>query len=188
MKTITFSRMKSFISMIIVSCLFTACHHLKKRQDQINRIEIATGGCLRGCPVIGISIDSTLRLKYYGGYKAKLQGYYSGFVTQGFWDTLNVKLKQINFKKLDTSKYYELDGEVDEVIFYWDKQKRHIFKSVDDDPDAVSHVLIWIADSYKHIQLQKSNDTLKFETTYQFMMPPKPKLVQIKFPPPKKIK
>jgi len=129
---------------------------------------------------------STLAFKYYGGYKAKLQGYYSGVVTRGFWDTLNIKLKEIKFKKLDTSKDYPLDGEVAETIFYWGKQKRHIFKSIDDDPDSVSHVLIWIINSYKNIELNKLKDSVNFETRYQYMMPPKPSLHQIIFPSSKK--
>jgi hypothetical protein len=176
---------------LICGCMLIGCHNPLRRKDQINRIEIATGGCLHGCPVIGLRIDSALKLIYYGGYKAKLQGYYSGFVTQGFWDTLNVKIKQINYKKLDTVNDLGLDGQDAEVIFYWNKQKRHIFKSIYEDPDSISHVLIWITDSYKHFQLQKSNDTPKFETTYQFMRPPsppKPKLDQVTFPPPKKRK
>jgi hypothetical protein len=178
--------MRLIFLLLIGGCLLDACHKPISKKNEINKIEIATGGCLRRCPVIGIIIDSTLSLKYYGGYKAKLQGYYSGIVTQGFWDTLNMKLKHINFKKLDTTDYLPLDGEDAEVIFYWNKQKRHIFKSIDDDPDSISHVLIWIANSYKHIELHKLENSVHFETTYQFIQPPKPKLDQIRFPPPKK--
>jgi len=166
--------------------LFTACNRPASTKYEINKIEIATGGCLRGCPVVGEIIDSTLTFKYYGGYKAKLQGYYEGKVSQGFWDTLNLKIKQISFKKLDTSKYMEVDGEAAEAIFYWNNHKRHVFKSIYNDPDAVSHVLIWIINSYKTIELHKLKDSVSFETGYQFMLPPRPKSDQVKFPPPKK--
>jgi len=178
--------MKLIFLSLIGSCFLVACHKPVKRKNQINKIEIATGGCLRGCPAIGIRIDSSLTYIYYGGWKAKLQGYYAGTVTQGFWDTLNMKLKHINFKNLDTSKYLPIDGEPAEVIFYWNKQKRHIFKSIDDDPDSVSHTLIWIANSYKHVELHKLQDSVRFETNYHFMRPPKPKIDQVKFPPPMK--
>jgi len=170
-------------------CLFAACRNPAKRKDQINRIDIADGGCMKGCPAIGISIDTSLTLKYYGGYKAKLQGYYEGKITQGLWDTLNLKLTHINYKKLDTATYYGMDGETAEVIFYWNKQKRHITREIYEDPDSVSHVLIWIVNSYKQVKLHKLTDTVKLETKYQFMMPPRPprpKLDQVKFPPPRK--
>jgi hypothetical protein len=190
MKITNLQLMKPISIILICGCMLAACHRPLKRKDQINRIEIADGGCMTGCPVFGIRIDSTLALKYYGGYKAKLRGYYSGRVTQGFWDTLNTKLEQIKFKGLETNNFGELDGHSAEIVVYWNKQKRHFMRSIYEDPDSISHILIWIADSYKHIQLKKSNDTLKFETTYQFMMPPSPKskLDQVKFPPPKKIR
>lgn len=175
-----------FICALVLICFLAGCFQPTKKEDNINKIEIATSGCLRGCPVIGISIDSSLAFRYYGGYKAKLQGYYSGVVTRGFWNTLNIKLKKISFKTLDTSKDYPIDGEVAEAIFYWNNQKRHIFKSIDADPDSVSHVLIWIINSYKNIELNKLKDSGKFETRYQYMMPPKPNLHQIIFPPPKR--
>jgi hypothetical protein len=181
--------MKFIQFLLICCCLFAACRNPTKRKDQIKRIDIADGGCMKGCPAVGISIDSSLTLKYYGGYKAKFQGYYAGKVTQGFWDSLNTKLEQIRFKKLDTSSFAELDGQSAEVAVYWNKQKRHFIRSIYEDPDSVSHVLIWIINSYKQVKLHKLTDTVKFETRYQFIMPPqppKPKLDQVKFPPPKK--
>lgn len=171
--------------MLFGVCLFAACNSPVAKKYEINKIEIATGGCLRGCPVIGEIIDSSLAFTYYGGYKAKFQGYYEGKVTQAFWDTLNLKLKQINFKKLDTSATLPLDGESAEVVFYWGNHKRHVFKSIYDDPDSVSHLLIWIVNSYKRMELHKLSGIVLFETTFQFMTPPKPKRDNVKFPPPK---
>lgn len=182
-------QIKPIAIILICGCMLVACHSPLKRKNQINRIDIADGGCMKGCPAVGISIDTSLTLKYYGGYKAKLQGYYSGKVTQGFWDSLNIKLEQIRFKKLDTSNFAELDGQSAEVAVYWNKQKRHFTRSIFEDPDSVSHVLIWIINSYKQVKLHKLTDTVKFETRYQFIMPPRPpkyKLDQVKFPPPKK--
>ena len=167
-------------------CVWISCRLPGKPKDQIKSIEIATDGCLAGCPVIAIRIDSSLTLKYHGGFNAVPKGFYSGVVTQGFWDTLNVKLKQINFKKLDTAQYYSIDGEVAEAIFYWDSHKRHIFKSIYENPDSVSSVLIWIINSYKHIDPHKLKDSVKFETTYQNMQPPILIEDHVLFPPPKK--
>lgn len=134
-------------------CLLTSCNSPFSKKYEINKIEIATGGCLRGCPVVGEIIDSSLCLKFYGGYEAKLQGGYEGKVTQGFWDTLNSKLKRINLKALDSSEPgLPLDGEPAEVIFYSGNHKRHIFKSIYKDPDSVYHLLIWILNSYKRLE------------------------------------
>jgi hypothetical protein len=73
---------------------------------------------------VGLIIDSTLNMQYYGGYKAALQGYYYGKVTPGFWDTLNIQLRQINFKKLDTAyRSLPIDGEPLEAIFIGDRIK-----------------------------------------------------------------
>jgi Domain of unknown function (DUF6438) len=161
-----------------------SCHKPVHPKDQIRSIEIATSGCLRNCPVVAVRIDSSLVFKYHGGYKAKLKGYYSGTISQGFWDTLNVKLKQINFKKLDTTPYYGLDGEQSEVIFYWESHKKHISKSIDDTPDEVSNVLTWVLNSYKHIPLYKTKDTIGFESRFINIRPPLLKKDSVKFPPP----
>jgi len=173
---------------MFTAVIFAACNTPTKSNNEINKIEIATGGCLRGCPVVGLIIDSTLNMHYYGGYKAKLKGYYYGKVTLAFWDTLNIKLKQINFKKLDTSRISWIDGENAETIFYWGTKKRHVFKSIDGNTDAAATVFTWIINSYKRVELQKLNNTVKFETTFQYMQPPTPRSPadQALFPPPKK--
>jgi hypothetical protein len=186
MKITPVNLLKSIFAVVVGSFILSACLKTIRPKDQIQRIEIATSGCLKGCPVIGIQIDSLLTFRYYGGYKAKLQGFYSGVVTQGFWDTLNFKLKQINFKQLDTAQYYGIDGEVAEVIFYWGDQKRHIYKPIDGDPDAVSHTLKWVINSYNQVDLHPLKDNIKFETSYQNMKPPIFENDQVKFPPPSK--
>lgn len=176
---------------IYVAIFFFACDKRWKNNYEINKIEIGAWGCMHGCPAVGLIIDSTLNLEYYGGYKAKLQGYYNGKVTQGFWDTLNLKLRQINFKKLDTSfNQLPLDAESAEAVFYWGTKKRHVFILIDDNPDSASSTIRWIINSYKHLSLQKQNKGVKFETTFQYMQPPilKSPAEQVIFPPPKKSK
>ena len=186
MRPITVALSKCFPLLVIGWCLLTSCNKPTINKNSISRIDIATSGCLRGCPVVGLSIDSTLELKYYGGYKARLHGYYEGEVSNGFWDTLNYNLKMIKFNELDTSKDMPIDGEVAEVIFYWNGQKRHVYKSIYEDADSVSHILIGVINSYQHIELHKIKDSIKFETIYQYLMPPSPKAYNVVFPPPVK--
>ena len=182
--------MKNHIPLFLIyaAIIFFACNKPQNNNNEINKIEIATSGCLRHCPVVGLIIDSTLNLEYYGGDKAILQGYYHGKVTPGFWDTLNIKLKQINFKKLDTSRQLIVDGEQAEAIFYWGTNKRHVFVSIEENTDSAARVFTWIINSYKRVELQKLNDSVKFETTFQYRQPPSPPSPTdgVLFPPPKK--
>jgi hypothetical protein len=175
---------KLIILMSTISFILISCHKPIHPKDQIRSIEIETGGGIKRYPVVAIRIDSLLTFKYHGGDNAKLQGYYSGTVSQGFWDTLNIKLKQINFKKLDTTPYDMLDEERVEAIFYWESHKRHITKPIVNNPDSVSDALIWIANSYKNVSLHKTKDTTAFETPFRTQ--PRPAKINIKFPPPAK--
>jgi len=178
------------ILFIYVAIILFACNKPHNSNNVINKIEIATGGCLRNCPVVGLIIDSTLNMQYYGGYKATLQGYYHGTVTPGYWDTLNIKLKQINFKTLDTINGLPLDGESAEAIFYWGANKRHVFVPIDSNTAPAAGVFTWIMNSYKRTDLQKMGNNAQFETTFQFIKPPSPPLPadRVLFPPPKKNK
>jgi hypothetical protein len=178
----------SILPLLFILLLLTSCHKTCAKKDFITKIEVAKGGCLRGCPITAISIDSTLTYNYFGGYKAKLQGYYTGKVTQGYWDTLNAKLKQVDFKKIDSdARYLPLDGEPGEVICYVGSSKKHFFISIyeDDTTDYKSQLFREIAYSYNHVSLYKMKDSSKFDVIFQHIIPPRPKLDQIKFPPPK---
>jgi len=163
--------------------ILMGCHHPPVPGRQIKSIEIATAGGLSVNPVVAIQIDSSLTLRYYGGRNAKPAGYYTGVVTQGFWDTLNIKLKKIDFKKLDTAQFYGMDEQVAEVAFYWGNHKRHIFKAIDGEPDSVSNTLKWIANSYKQVTLHHLKDSFKFETPFQALNLPIRKYEQVKLPP-----
>ena len=173
---------------LFITVIFVSCKTSRKNNGEINKIEIARGDCLRGCTVVGLIIDSTLNMQYYGGFKATLRGYYHGKVTPGFWDTLNIKLKQINFKKLDTYNHLPVDGEQAEAIFYWGTNKRHVFVSIEKNADSAASVFTWIINSYKCVELQKLNNSVKFETTFQYMQPPSPPSPadRLLFPPLKK--
>ena len=173
------------IAIFVAILLLAACGRSAGNKDDNSKIEIAPGGCLRSCPVVGIKIDSSLKLVYYGGYKAKLQGYYEGKIAQDVWDTLNSKLKHINYRKIDTAEYLSIDGENAEAIFYWGDQKRHIYRSIYENPDSISDALIWIINCYKRAGLQESKYSVKFETKYQNMKPPILINDTVKFPPPK---
>ena len=69
-----------------------------KRDNKINKITFATGGeCWEGgCPYFAFFVDSSLNYNYFGGKGAKLKGYYKGKITQGLWDTINIRFENLD--------------------------------------------------------------------------------------------
>ena len=165
--------------------IFMACNKPIPRKNEITKIDIATSGCFGSCPSIAISIDSSLNYKYYGGRYASLRGYYLGRVTNEFWDSLNIKLENINYKRMDTNYSVAADAPESELIIHYGGQIRHIQTMVFGHPDSIVNVLNWLNYSYKHVKLYRSTDKIKFETTAQ-NEPPKPLVDSVEFPPPVK--
>lgn len=72
--------------------LLSACCTKEHRNNEITKIEIATGGCFGPCQYTALSIDSSLTYKYYGGEilsrtnrpedKFKIEGYYTGKINR----------------------------------------------------------------------------------------------------------
>ena len=185
--------MKYALLLLCVLLSLASCRNALKKplaKGEITKIEIAKGGCLRNCPATVISIDSTLTYNYWGGYKAKLQGFYTGTVTEAYWEALNAQLKNVDFNKLYSADYLPVDGEAAEVMCYWGAVKKHVFVEIfEGASDYKSKDFREIAYSYERVQLHKMRDTVKFAVSIQHIRPPappRPKLDQIKFPPPSK--
>lgn len=161
------------------------CNQPALRHNELSKIEVAVAGGMMKWPAWAVSFDDNLNCYYYGGNKAKLKGYYSGKITSGFWDTLNIKLEQNKFTQLDTSVYWPLDDQAAEAIFYWGKQKRRVFLAADDSLNGKENVLKWIAFSYQHIKLYKMQDSVNFDVKILFSKPEfaRKKIEIIKFPP-----
>jgi hypothetical protein len=135
-----------------------------------------------------------LSYKYYGGETpflsspdgspdGKLKGYYSGKITQSFWDTLNIKLEQIKYKQLDSSYENSVDDQSLEIFIHYDNKVKHIKAQSASLPENVASVFYYIANSYKVIKPKSTKDTFKFESTTQGPLPI-PDIKQVKFPPP----
>ncbi|MEO3403197.1 DUF6438 domain-containing protein [Mucilaginibacter sp. CAU 1740] len=149
-----------------------------KKESEISKIELATGGCLGACQYTATSIDSSLHFKYYGGKfsislpgnkrpEGTYDGYYECFVTRGFWDTLNLKLQAINYKKLRPVYSRSRDDESLELIIHYGDEIKHVSAQSAGLPDSVYMVVRWIEDSYKRIKLTQSKDSLTFEAHIQ---------------------
>jgi hypothetical protein len=136
---------------------------IQKRNNEINRIYFATGGCFGECPVFAMEIDSTLTYKFNGIKYTNKQGFYIGKVTQEFWDTLNIKFERINFKQLDSSYEQTLDDVSTETIIYYGKNRKHIRGQEASLPENVRDVYKWLMESYKTIELKQTTDSSLFD-------------------------
>jgi hypothetical protein len=179
--------MRLHVLFFLIIILFSHCNGHVSKRNAISRIEVAKGGCLRRCPATAISIDSSLTFNYFGGDHARLEGNYTGKVTGGFWDSLNMKLERVNYRYIDTTEYFALDEEQAEVIYYWGGSKRRITLPIDrsDTTDYKSILFRELAYSYDHIKLHKVKENIKFEVKYQYTKEPILKEDTVKFPPPK---
>lgn len=188
--------MKHSLIFLLTIVFLSSCDKHARRKNEITKIEIATGGCFGPCQSTVTSIDSSLDYKYFGGdiyfpltsdtkNNKKLKGYYFAKVSPGFWDTLNIKLEEINYKKLDTSYQHSVDDESLEVFIHYGNNIKHIKAQSASLPDNIAHVFYSIINSYKTIKPKPTSDTFHFESTTH-RPTPMPDIRNVKFPPPTK--
>ena len=188
--------MKYYLIFLLTIVFLSSCDKKTQRKNEITKIEIATGGCFGPCQSTVVSIDSSLGYKYYGGdiyftlspntaNKGKLKGYYSGKVSKGFWDTINIKLEHINYKQLDSSYEHSVDDESLEVFIHYGNKVEHIRAQSASLPRSVADMFYYIINSYKTIKPKPSKDTFNFESTTQRPLSI-PNIREVKFPPPSK--
>jgi hypothetical protein len=165
--------MKTRLLLITLMAILISCKKHVPRNNEITRVEVATGGCFGPCQYTALSIDSSLELKYYGGHllpdrwRKTLQGYYDAKVSRGFWDTLNMKLEHIKYKKLDTARNWVIDSQDFEIIIHYDRGVKHIRFTGDSFPDSVETVFRWIDSSYRTVVLHHIKGPIQFETVVQ---------------------
>jgi hypothetical protein len=187
--------MKSSLIFLLSIAFLSSCDRSVKRKNEITKIEIATGGCFGPCQSTVVSIDSSLNYRYFGGdtyftlplyaVSGKLKGYYSGKISQGFWDTVNIKLEHINYKQLDSSYQHSIDDQSLEVFIHYGNKIKHIKAQSASLPDSIAHVFYYVINSYKSVKPKSTKDTFNFESTTQRPIP-MPNIHMVKFPPPTK--
>ncbi|HRO74643.1 MAG TPA: DUF6438 domain-containing protein [Crocinitomicaceae bacterium] len=156
------------ITTILIVILFIGCEQKNhERNNEITRIVFATGGCYGTCPIQAIDIDSTLNFNYHGVRYTRKKGFYTGVVTKGFWDTLNMKLENINFKELDTTYEYSVDGLSTEIFIYYNNKVKHIHGEYSDLPDSVRIVYDWLLTSIGTFKFKPTQKRLTFPTIIQ---------------------
>lgn len=117
-------------------------HKESSRNNEIKKISFATAGCYGKCPFLAIEIDSNLSYKFYGGNYADKHGFFKGTITQGFWDTLNLKFEQIKYKKLDTLYNASVDDMPIESYITYGQKRKPLHGQEMSIPDTVREVFI----------------------------------------------
>jgi len=169
-----------FLSFFFVA-IFFACQRTSHPINEITKIEFARSGAWSDYGA-AICIDSSLQYNYYGG-KRNDQYYYTGKITQQLWDTINRKIENINLKKARPDDEQKIaDANYYELIIHWKHKKKRFVRIGFVITDSLSRFASWINNSYKNVDLTCVARPIKFETTFQNQ--PKPRVDQIRFPPP----
>lgn len=176
---------RQILTILILTLLIGCDSKNRGRDNEIKRIVFATGGCYGTCPIQAIDIDSTLAFKYYGIEYTDKKGFYTGVVTSGFWDTLNIKLESVNYKQLDTIYDRSADDLSTEIYIYYNDKVKHIYGQSASLPDSFMSVYDWLLKSMTTFKLMQTLDSLTFQTSIQKPLPPSP-IQTLKYIPPTK--
>jgi len=161
--------------------LFLSCIKPKQHKNEIIKVELARSGAWSDHGA-AISVDSSLNYRYCDNNVK--HGYFVGKVKERFWDTLNRKFEKIKYKSLPITDNKNIaDINYFELIIHWKNGKKRVIRAWDIPTDSVLSIFKWLNDSYKNVKLHQVNYPIKFETIFQ-NPPPKPKIDQVKFPPP----
>ena len=174
--------LKLTLSFTILTLFFSCDNNKTRKQNEIQRVVFATGGCFGNCPVQVIDIDSSLIVKYHGIKYTDNTGYFIGNITAEFWDSLNIKLEKANYKQLDSSYEHSVDDLSTEIYIYYNNKVKHIHGQSSSLPDSVMKVYQWLITEIKQFKMKQTEDSLNFPTIMEKPMP----LIQqnIKFIPP----
>ncbi|ANH81046.1 hypothetical protein A8C56_08695 [Niabella ginsenosidivorans] len=156
-----------FLRIILLFLLILGSCNIKKQHslpEEINKITIVTGGCYGECPFLAIAIDKSLNYNYFGGEYTELNGFYTGKVSNEFWDSVSQKLERIQFKQLDSQYINSHDDMNIQVVIQYNDSIKKIRAQSADLLDSVRKILFWLLDSRTKQKLVPSKDTIRFET------------------------
>lgn len=173
-----YTTVKWSLYLVLPVLLLASCRQDAKRKNGITKIELAYDGGSMPRKGIALSMDSSLTYQYYGDEGTRKKGFYRGKISQGFWDTVNMRLEQIRYQTLDTTEKPQIpDAPYFELIIYTRNDTKHLFRHWGAATSPVLDELKWLQNSYQLTELQPVNDSIHFETTLQIPppLPPIPK-------------
>jgi hypothetical protein len=141
----------------------------KTKKIQINKIVFGSGGCFGECPMFALEINSDLEVKYRGVMFVENTGFYRGKVSKEFWNELELKLNNMNFLKYDSAYFNSADSQSSEIYIYYSDNKCKLIQGMRPDiPRSLDKFYSWLTESISKMNLEKTNDSLKFITACQF--------------------
>ena len=173
-------RTKIVIVSVIILAITLGCNSNRGRklvrQNEIIKIIFATGFCSAGeCPSQAIEIDRSLSVKYYGIGNTNKVGFYTGKVSETFWDLLNIKIEESQFKTIDSISYNHPDNMPTEVfIYYGNNEVKHIYGFLSGLPHDLNIAYSWLISSIQKMDLNQTKDSIYFLTKVQKPIPPLP--------------
>lgn len=166
--------------LLISFFILISCNETKKRNNEIKKITLFTGLCYGTCPIQIIEVDSSLTIKYHGEKYAEREGYYKGKITETDWNTINEKFEKIKYKDLDTLYERSIDDPPTYIEIKYGNKVKKIRAQSASLPEEVEKTYYWLIDFCNKTELEKTTDTLVFETEdLIYMYPPPPPLPSV---------
>lgn len=172
------NRMKTTTNILTFVILLTlmACVQTRPDSKGISKVTVAFSGygCESECPFQVFSVDSTLTATFYGGQFADKKGYFKGTISQATWDSIQVRFDKFIVKGIDTTKYRKTDHP-DVEFFVHDGFRKHRTRFNENTGKMTNddlNILYWFINIASRTDLN-ANDSLAFETTLQYSIPPK---------------
>jgi hypothetical protein len=95
-----------------------------------------------------------------------------GKITSAFWDTLNIKFENVNYRQLDSVYQRTIDDHSIDMLIYHNDTVKHIRGQEASFPKIVRITYNWLMTSIKQIELQRVTDSLVFQTIVEKPDPP----------------
>ena len=170
--------MKTIIKVLtfVIVLIFLACRESRPYSKGISKVTVAFSGygCEGECPFQAFSVDNNLNATFFGGQFAGRKGFFKGKVSQSTWDSIQVRFNKFIVKGIDTTEYKKTDHPKVEFFIYDESQKhpKRFIKNTGEMTEEDLDVLYWFINIASRADL-KVSDSLTFETTLQFSLPPK---------------
>ena len=111
---------------------------------------------------------------FYGGQFADRKGYFKGTVSQATWDSIQIRFDKFIVNGIDTTNYKKTDHPDVEFFIHdgFRKYRTRFNKNTGEMTSDDLDILYWFINITSLTNLQ-STDSLTFETTLQYPIPPK---------------
>jgi hypothetical protein len=167
-------KMPKILTFIILLTLI-ACSRKHPDSKGISKVTVAFSGlgCESGCPYQVLSINNKLNATFYGGHFSDKKGYFKGRVSQAVWDSIQVRFDKFIVKGIDTTEHKKTDHPSVE-FFIHDGSRKHRTRFNENTGKMKKsdlEILFWFINISSKANL-KSTDSLTFETTLQYSIPP----------------